>query len=887
MAVTIQAQADDGFAATAVAVLGLPEDHPDRARRAAELIADVVGRPQTPLSTLTHMEGLLAAASRRPPATPQWPRIEFVARLQSLMYVVAEGPSTEYASVDARLRAAAAEAAGEPAMSALVQSVQIALDVRRAAERGDESYLQRLPLQADKWMESLPDHPAVVGLRDLLALATEGMAAHRRGHSTTGRAAFLRLAEAVEALPADAPFRESLRNAVAPGAALWSMVGADGSLPWGGLSDERLASHAEVLSRPEVDHGLVGPMLDVILMANTLDVDRIDDRIAHLRTQLSRLPMGDARRALHLQGIAMGLFRRSEVTGTIGGLDEARSILIEARDLLDGPQHPQWTLVNGILAGVEQRLGGGGNGVSSAAQAGQRGHFWRAILEIHADGARIAIREAAASAVEGARQCLSGGKLPEALRLLDTGRGLMLFAAVEQHRIPARLRDAGRDDLAAQWEKPDGTPSEAGRRQALDVLAGQTAGDLFDPPRMASIQEALALLDADALVYLVPGDTPHNGLAVMAPAEGPPAFMALPNLSLIEGTTSARYLATLSTRDAREITPSQESEFTARLADLCDWAWGAAMGPVLAGYLPRLTVPDGRVPRIVLIPMGDLARVPWHAARRPDGVYAVELASISQAVSARLMCDNAVRAPVPVGSTGLVVGDPETADRAGSLKSARVEAYAIRESFYRGARYLGRLPGAARTVADGEERTSPSGGGTAEQVFAWLVSRNPAAGTMLHLACHGFFRPEPEPAGYLLLADGSELKFDELVDVLAAAPDREIALVVLAACNSGRAVYGYDEAYSLGTGFLAGGARSVLSTQWSVPDAATSSLMYLFHHNVRAAGMPPWQALRHAQMWMLDPARTPPPGMPAELVPGPGDHPEEPLNWAGFVHYGQ
>jgi CHAT domain-containing protein len=178
---------------------------------------------------------------------------------------------------------------------------------------------------------------------------------------------------------------------------------------------------------------------------------------------------------------------------------------------------------------------------------------------------------------------------------------------------------------------------------------------------------------------------------------------------------------------------------------------------------------------------------------------------------------------------------------------------------------------------------------------------------MLHLACHGYFKSGPQAVAYLLLADDKaddeaddkadgdgngdegrgELRVDELVALMAKAPDRAVGLVVLAACNTGRAVYGYDEAYSLGTGFVAGGVRSVLSTLWSVPDIATSWLMYLFHHFLRHDRLPPWQALREAQMWMLDPARKVPPGMPRELVPGPDANPAGVLNWAGFVHYGQ
>ncbi|WP_212831792.1 CHAT domain-containing protein [Catellatospora sp. TT07R-123] len=881
---TVQAQADDGFGAAAAEVLGLPDDDPDRPRRAAQLIIEIVGQ-RAPLSASRHLEGLLAAAAVRPPRTPQWPRVDFVARIKSEMYKIAEGPAAEHEAVDARLRSAEAEAGADPTMRALVQSARLALDVRRAADRGDESFLLRLPQLAQGLIASLPDQSGLAGLSDFLSLAAEGAAAHRRGDIATAWTTFQQVEKAAEGLSIDPSIRESLRGAAATGAALKSVLDD-------GVRDDHLAMFAALLDRPGVDRHLAGLGLDMVRIGDPgLDRERIGQGITHLRDGLSVLPDDDPGRPMHLVGLALGLFRHSEATGTTDGLGEARTLLIEARELLHGPHDPRWPMTNGLLAEIEQRLGAY-TGVAEAALDGQRGHAWRAMLAHDVDEARDAIRDAADSALSGARQCLSTGKLAEALRLLDTGRGLTLFAAVEQHRIPTRLSDAGRDDLAAQWNERGGLLSEQARRQALEVLTEQGTPELFDPPRLVSIQQALRLLDADALVYLVPGEPPRGGLAVMAPAQGPPAFMALPNLNLAEGTEGARYLMTLSSRNARETDPEPGREirppqsgggFADSLADLCHWAWGAAMGPVLESYLPRLALPDHRVPRIVLIPMGDLGRVPWHAARRKDGVYAVELAAVSQAVSARMMCDNAVRAPVPIGSTGLVVGDPQTGHRARSLRSARAEAYTIREAFYRGARYLGRLP----DTGSGTERTSASGPGTAGQVRDWLVSRSPAAGTMLHLACHGIFRPDPEPAGYLLLGDGSELSVDELVDLLATAPDREISMVVLAACNSGRAVSGYDEAYSLGTGFLAGGVRSVLSTQWSIPDAATSWLMYLFHHNLRTVGMPPWQALRQAQLWMLDPARTPPPGMPAGLVPGPGDHPEEPVNWAGFVHYGQ
>src|SRR5690606_36920819 len=128
----------------------------------------------------------------------------------------------------------------------------------------------------------------------------------------------------------------------------------------------------------------------------------------------------------------------------------------------------------------------------------------------------------------------------------------------------------------------------------------------------------------------------------------------------------------------------------------------------------------------------------------------------------------------------------------------------------------------------------------------WLTSSSPAAGAMLHLACHGDVVLDAEaPRSMLLLAGegGGELDAEELVGVMAGARQRAIDLVVLAACRTGTSIHGYDEAYSMGTAFLAGGARSVLSTQWAIPDVATSSLMFMFHYYLRRHQLPAWRAL--------------------------------------------
>ncbi|WP_117212339.1 CHAT domain-containing protein [Allorhizocola rhizosphaerae] len=886
-----RALAGDGGAdlqAAVEEVLGLPVDHTHRARWAADLIAAFIMRPFDSIhSYLGRMGELLDAADRDPPLTPEWTGQRFVAQAMSLMYDAGFGPVEGLDAVRVAARRLAEQVA-DPRVTGLVQAIETLVATRLAFEQGNESAIQKLPEMAASLGEAFADDPRVAELRQLLVHGAQAFAANQRGDVASAMREFGRLQELIGGLSPEHPMANLLSQSALPLASLSRYVGEDGVLAAAHTTNEELeaiAGLSELHGVGPVVGGLTAGMASLGLGTET-DPGRIEQGIAHLRESVAATPPGHPQRAICLASLALGLFRRSENLGTTEGLAEAKVLLEEARDLLGSPQHPQWSFVNDLLSGIRQRSGDF-SGIWEAGIAAQRGYAWRVLLETDIGGAQVSVRSAAKDAVDIARRCITYGDPGDALRALDFGRGLMLSAATHLHRIPARLEAAGHADLAHLWSQ-NGTPPEDLRRRVLEVLTNQSGTDLLDPPALQEIQSALARLEADALVYLVPMGPPHGGLAVMMPAVGPPAFMPLPHLDLGEGTDVERYLSTLSTRDSvdsvRDLPAEDDQELAYRLDALCDWAWRVAMGPLLEGYLPSLPArPDGLVPRIVLIAMGDLARVPWHAARRKDGVYAVQLAAISQAVSARLLCDNAALPPVSLNSTGLIVADPDTGKRGSPLRSARLEAYAVRRSFYRAARYLGRRP---------EDRQNASGAGTAEEVRTWLRNRSPAAGAMLHLACHGYFKTGSQAVAHLLLAgegkdDASELSVVELVDLLAATPDRVIGLVVLAACNSGRAVYGYDEAYSLGTGFLAGGVRSVLSTQWSVPDVATSWLMYLFHHFLRHDGLPPWKALREAQMWMLDPARTVPTGMPEELVPGPNDDPAHVLNWAGFIHYGQ
>ena len=111
--------------------------------------------------------------------------------------------------------------------------------------------------------------------------------------------------------------------------------------------------------------------------------------------------------------------------------------------------------------------------------------------------------------------------------------------------------------------------------------------------------------------------------------------------------------------------------------------------------------------------------------------------------------------------------------------------------------------------------------------------------------------------------------------------------MILSACVSDLSMRDYDEALTLVTAFAAAGAASVVGTRWSVPDARTALLMFMFHHHL-ASGRPPGDALRLAQLWMLDPDRTIPEEMPRMFADEVSRKDlGDPASWAGFIHMGR
>lgn len=116
---------------------------------------------------------------------------------------------------------------------------------------------------------------------------------------------------------------------------------------------------------------------------------------------------------------------------------------------------------------------------------------------------------------------------------------------------------------------------------------------------------------------------------------------------------------------------------------------------------------------------------------------------------------------------------------------------------------------------------------------------------IIHLACHGQFRPDNPMFSSLHLADG----WLTVRDIVAKRLDA--SLVTLSACETGRnKIFAGDEILGLARGFILAGTASIIVSLWNVNDAAASRLMLSLYSHLKAKETP-GSALRKAQLALI------------------------------------
>jgi len=203
---------------------------------------------------------------------------------------------------------------------------------------------------------------------------------------------------------------------------------------------------------------------------------------------------------------------------------------------------------------------------------------------------------------------------------------------------------------------------------------------------------------------------------------------------------------------------------------------------------------------LIFVPHDLLHYVPFHALY--DGrQYLIDSFSISYAPSATVYALCHARGARGNGSS-LVLGvaDAHTPFILDELRSVAA-----------------RLPGAELYV--GEEATVD-------------VLRQKAEGRrVVHIAAHGFFRPDNPMFSGIRLGSSSYLTLYDLYNLKLPAE-----LVVLSACVTGvNVIAAGDELLGLARGLFRAGAASLLLTLWEVPDQSTAQFMKAFYDRVLTA----------------------------------------------------
>jgi CHAT domain-containing protein len=246
-------------------------------------------------------------------------------------------------------------------------------------------------------------------------------------------------------------------------------------------------------------------------------------------------------------------------------------------------------------------------------------------------------------------------------------------------------------------------------------------------------------------------------------------------------------------------------------------------------------------PHVVIVPDRAMHGLPFAALRNGkryvvrDFVVAVEASATLYAYS--LAMDEQRRASDP--KQVLIVADPafdknlDIAQRLGELGWARSEGKQI-EALYHGALPVDTLTG---------EKATPA-------AFLRLASGS----SVIHIAAHGIANPDIPSRSFILLArSGNDSGAVDAERLLTQMHLHDARLVVLATCSSaGGTPVGPEGLAPLVRPLIVSGAPGVIGTLWNVKDNAdTTELLVRFHRHYRD-GANADDALRLAQLEMLE-----------------------------------
>jgi CHAT domain-containing protein len=231
---------------------------------------------------------------------------------------------------------------------------------------------------------------------------------------------------------------------------------------------------------------------------------------------------------------------------------------------------------------------------------------------------------------------------------------------------------------------------------------------------------------------------------------------------------------------------------------------------------------------VVVVPHRELSILPMHALPWNEAPLGRQR-SVSYLPAATML---KLFEDVPATDPAVVVGDPANMRWLDPVS--------------RSPRDVAPLPAAgleAAAIAQLYEVRALIGADATESAVRSALKKAPRT---IHFATHGVFEPSSVFDSGIALADGESLTLDEI-----GALNLRGTLVVMSACDTGRAAAQGPELVGVVRGLLAAGARAALVSLWAAPDVATLLFMQDFHRQV-AQGLSPGAALRESQKWLAE-----------------------------------
>jgi len=498
--------------------------------------------------------------------------------------------------------------------------------------------------------------------------------------------------------------------------------------------------------------------------------------------------------------------------------------------------------------------------LNEVLSAMERGRARSLLDEMNAGGADLEIGR---SAVE--RQALRQRETELKSRIAELEKKLDRAAKLpdaEKQRLEAGMASA-REALYQHYREQRSTNPVY--RNLLSVGSGA--------PRLSQLQRSLVGADGLLLVYLFGREGGY--LLVIGPKEGRLVTLKLqPRAAEVLGAdagplTASRLRAVLS---GKELPNKEKGSLLAQLANPVAAKAAteklALLWEVLVPEPERQALTGGKVKRLILVPDGPLALLPFEALVVKPGQRPTYFLDVGPPIlygpSATVIYNLKERAAGPKSHEArpvLSVGDPAYPTGKKGAASGAAGRYWSADAV------VTRLPYTAwesAWVADAFNKH----GQAAEQLLgdkatkANLREKIPGR-RVVHLACHGLadqsygnlfgalaLAPGPKAAsnpgddGFLTLAEIYELDL------------KQCELAILSACqtNFGPQQQG-EGVWALSRGFLVAGSRRVVASNWLVDDEAAASLVSQFCAGVAQAqegggAVDYAQALRDAKRWV-------------------------------------